>query len=117
MKTKTALFASIATLILLAMISAPILAQQSQDILKPGEYTAKVKAIVCGGCGPLIKKTMLAMKEIDSVTVDSEKMTVQFVVKKDTTLKMADLQKALNAAADQMKMGADYTLSDLKATK
>lgn len=117
MKTKTVLFASIATLILLAMISAPILARQSQDILKPGEYTAKVKAIVCGGCGPLIVKTMRAMKEIDSVTVDSEKMTVQFVVKKDQTLKMADLQKALKAAADQMKMGADYTLSDLKATK
>jgi hypothetical protein len=29
-------------------------------------------------------------------------------------VKLAEIQKALNAAADQMKMGADYALKDLK---
>jgi hypothetical protein len=115
MNSQKALLAVTATLVLLAIIG--IASGQTPEVLKPGEYTAKVKAITCGGCGPLIKKTMMGMKEIESVSVDSEKKTVQFVVKKDVTLKMADLQKALKAAAEVMGMGADYTLSELKAAK
>ncbi len=116
MNKKTVIVTSAATMLLFAIAAAPI-AAQAQDVLKPGEYTAKVKALVCAGCGPLVVKTMKALKEIDSVSVDSAKQTVQFAVKKDTTLKTADLQKALKGAADAMGMGADYTLSDLKATK
>jgi hypothetical protein len=51
------------------------------------------------------------------VKVDQDKKTVQFTVKKDATVKVSDLQKALKAAADRMGMGADYTLSDLHPTK
>jgi copper chaperone CopZ len=115
MNSRKALVTLTAALVFLAMIGLAV--GQSPDILKPGDYSAKVKAITCGGCGPLIKKTMQAMKEIESVTVDSEKKTVQFVVKKDNPLKLSELQKALNAAADKMGMGADYTLLDLKPTK
>jgi len=122
MNTKTAFLVAIATLILLAMVvAAPIAAGQAKDaakdVLNPGTYSAKVKAIVCGGCGPLITKTLQGMKQIDSVSVDSAKQTVQFAVKKNNTVKLSDVQKALKAAADKMGMGADYELSDLKLLK
>jgi hypothetical protein len=117
MKART-LLTVVTGFILLAMIAvAPIAAQKAPEVLKTGEYTAKVKAITCGGCGPLIKRTMEGMKEIGSVAVDSANKTVQFAVKKDATIKLADLQKALDAAAKNMGMGADYTLLDLKSAK
>jgi hypothetical protein len=87
---------------------------QSKDMLMPGTYTAKVKAIVCGGCGPLIQKTLQNFKELEAVTVDQKSSTVQFSVKKDSMTTVGDLQKALDAAAKRMGMGADYTLSDVK---
>jgi len=115
MNPRKVFYPVIAILVFLAMIG--LAAGQSPEVLNTGKYTAKVKAITCGGCGPLIKKTMLAMKEIESVVVDSDKKVVEFVVKKDSSIKLSDLQKALKAASDTMGMGADYTLSDLKATK
>jgi hypothetical protein len=108
----------VAVLVLTALIAAiPAAAQTAPDVLKTGEYTAKVKAITCGMCGPLIKKTMEGMKEIASATVDNAKKTVQFEVKKDATIKLVDLQKALDGAAKGMGMGADYTLLELKKAK
>lgn len=89
----------------------------AEDVLAAGAYTAKVKALTCAGCGPLVKKTLEGMKEIESATVDSKASTVQFVVKKDNTVKVADVQAALKVSADKMGMGADYTLSDIKAKK
>jgi len=115
MNPRRVLILMMAVLAVSAMIG--LAAGQSPDVLTAGKYTAKVKAITCGGCGPLIKKTMLAMKEIDSAVIDSDKKTVEFVVKKNSSVKLSDLQKALKAAADIMGMGADYTLSDLKETK
>jgi len=116
MNRKSAYFAAAASLLVIAMI-APIASGQTQDTLNPGTYTAKVKAIVCGGCGPLIEKTLQGMKEIEKAKVDQAKATLQFSVKNGATIKTSDLQKALKAAADKMGMGADYTLSDLKAAK
>jgi hypothetical protein len=86
----------------------------SQDRLRPGTYTAKVKAIVCEGCGPLIQKTLQSFKELAAVTVNQENRTVQFSVKKNNMTNVSVLQKALDAAAKRMGMGADYTLSNLK---
>lgn len=118
MKINAPFFAVVTAFVLLAMLAAiPAAAQKGPEVLKAGEYTAKVKAITCGGCGPLIKQTMEKMKEISSVNVDSTSKTVQFAVKKDATIKLADLQKALNGAAKGMGMGADYTLLDLKPAK
>ena len=91
--------------------------QPSKDMLMPGTYTAKVKAIVCDGCGPLIQKTLQNFKELEAVTVDQKGKTVQFSVKKGAMTTAVDLQKALDAAAKRMGMGADYTLSDVKAKK
>ncbi len=59
----------------------------------------------------------MSMKQLDAVSVDSAKKTVQFSVKKNTTVKLADIQKILNGAATKMGMGADYTLSSVKPTK
>ena len=83
---------------------------QSKDMLMPGTYTAKVKAIVCEGCGPLIQKTLQNFKELEAVTVDQKSRTVQFSVKKDSMTTRSELQKALDTAAKRMGMGADYTL-------
>lgn len=118
MKIKTPFLAFTAAVILLAMIAAvPAAAQKSQDVLKTGDYTAKVKALVCSGCGPLVKRTLEGMKEIGAVSVDSANKTVQFAVKKDATIKVANIQKALDDAAKAMGMGADYTLVDLKPAR
>jgi hypothetical protein len=87
---------------------------QSKNILRPGTYTAKVKAIVCGACGPLIQKTLQTFKEFEAVTVDQKSRTVQFSVKKGSMTTLVAPQKALDAAAKSMGMGADYTLSEVK---
>jgi hypothetical protein len=87
----------------------------TNDTLAPGTYVAKVKAIVCEGCGPLIQKTLQNFKELEAVTVDQKNKTVQFSVKKGSTATVSTLQKALDAAAKSMGMGADYSLLDLKA--
>ncbi len=89
-------------------------AAAADETLSPGTYTANVKAIVCGGCGPLIKRTLEGMKEIQSASVDQKAKTVEFTVKKDNTVKVSDIQAALKAAADKMGMGADYTLSNVR---
>jgi hypothetical protein len=87
---------------------------QSKDMLMPGTYTAKVKALVCDGCGPLVQKTLQEFKELEAVTVDQKSRAVQFSVKKDSMTTLVNLQKALDAAAKRMGMGADYTLLEVK---
>ena len=87
---------------------------QSKDMLMQGTYVAKVKAIVCDGCGPMIQKTLQNFKELEAVAVDQKNKTVQFSVKKGSMTSLGTLQKALDAAAKSMGMGADYSLSDIK---
>jgi hypothetical protein len=87
---------------------------QSKDMLMPGTYVAKVKAIVCEGCGPLIQKTLQNFKELEAVAVDQKNKTVQFSVKKGSMTTVSALQKALDASAKSMGMGADYSLLNLK---
>jgi hypothetical protein len=118
MKPKIGILATIVVLgLLTAVFAAAAVVQQSQDVLTAGTYTANVKALVCGGCGPLVKQTLMGMKQLDAVSVDSTKQTVQFTVKKNATVKLADIQKILKGAAAKMGMGADYTLSEVKPTK
>ena len=107
----------VAALALSALICVPVAVSQSQGMLTAGKYTANVKAIVCDGCGALIKETMENTKLIDSVFVDSKASTVRFQVKKDKAIKLPDLQSALKSAAAKMGMGADYTLSEVKVVK
>jgi len=87
----------------------------SGDMLMPGTYTANVKAIVCGMCGPMIQKTLQNFKEVEAVSVDQKSKTVQFSVKNNSMTTVSTLQKALDTAAKSMGMGADYTLSELKS--
>ena len=82
--------------------------------LKPGSYTAQVKAIVCDACGPKVQQTLEKVDRIEKVTVDQKNQTVQFTIKKDAKIKLADLQKTLKASSDEMGMGADYQLKNLK---
>lgn len=82
--------------------------------LGPGTYTANVKAMTCGGCGEFIEKTLRAQPGIESANANNREKTVTFKVKNGTQVKMSDLQKALKASSDEMGMGADYTLKDLK---
>jgi|WetSurMetagenome_2_1015567.scaffolds.fasta_scaffold737730_1 hypothetical protein len=107
---------NLVAVVAVGLLSALILSASfaAEDVLKPGQYTAKVKAIVCDGCGPLIQKTLQGFKELDAIAIDQKTSILQFTVKKDSTVKFAEIQKALNTAAAKMEMGADYTLSDLK---
>ncbi len=118
MTSKTLVISVFVLLALSAMVlAAPLVAQQDKEVMAAGTYTAKVKAIVCGGCGPLIKSTLEGMKQIEAVSVDQAQKSVQFTVKKNSTVKLADVQKALKKASDKMGMGADYTLTEVKPTK
>ncbi len=116
MNARRALRTSLVTLALLAALAAiAVTARAAQETLAAGTYTAKVKALVCNGCGPLIKKTLEGLKAVESASVDQKASTVEFTVKKDNTVKLAEIQTALKAAADKMGMGADYGLSEVKA--
>jgi copper chaperone CopZ len=96
--------------------TAPAKAQM--ESLAAGDYTAQIKAIVCDGCGGYVKMTLEKLKGIDKVSVDQKTKTVAFHIQDGVTMKVADLQKALKEAAEEMGMGADYTLTDIKpATK
>jgi hypothetical protein len=87
--------------------------QMDKPVLKTGNYTAKVTAIPCEGCPPIIEKTMLDQKGIGSAKADQKTSSLAFTVKPGAAVKVADLQKALKAASNQMGMGADYTLKNV----
>ena len=99
-----------------AAVAAPAAAAKkakAADTLTPGRYTAKVKMLACEACGPEVEKTLNGIKGVEGAKVDSKASTVQFGVK--DTLKVAELQKTLKAASEQMGMGADYSLSKIES--
>jgi len=87
----------------------------SKDVLGPGAYQATVKAIVCDGCGEYIQKTMAAQLGIGAVVVDQKAKLVTFRVIDGANVKVAQLQMELGKSAEQMGMGADYTLENIKS--
>lgn len=82
--------------------------------LQSGKYSAKVVAIPCAACPPEIEKTLKAQPAIDEVSVDQKSSTVRFSVKAGAQVQLSDLQKALKTASEQMGMGADYRLKNVK---
>lgn len=96
-----------------ALAAAP----KSAKTLTAGKYSAHVKALVCEGCASNIQDTLKGFKAIDGVSVDQPKSQLSFEVKKGKTVSVAKLQKALKASADQMGMGADYSLQNITAAK
>jgi copper chaperone CopZ len=87
---------------------------KSAKTLAPGTYSATVKALVCEGCPPLVTEALSKQKGIDKISVDPKTSTAKFTVLKNSQVSLAELQKALDAAAGEMGMGADYTLKNLK---
>lgn len=85
--------------------------------LSAGYYEANVGAIVCGGCKALIEKTMRSVDGVGAAQVDDQKGKVVFAVLKGHTVRLGEIQSALKVAADQMGMGADYSLSDVSPLK
>lgn len=81
--------------------------------LSAGAYTAHVKVLVCEGCKANIEQTLQGFKAIEGVSVDQEKSTLRFEVKKGAKVSVASLQRALKKSSDGMGMGADYTLHDI----
>lgn len=106
-----------------AVLAAPAFAQPAAPkapkdrTLKAGKYTANATALACAACVDEIEKTLKGFKELDEVAVKQETSGVAFTVKPGAKVKLSKLQKALKAASDNMGMGADYTLKDLKALK
>ena len=103
--------------VLAAVTAAMATAPAKEQILKAGTYKAQVMAIVCEGCPPLIEQTMLAQPGIASAKADQKTSILTFTVKPEALVKVSDLQKALKAASDQMGMGADYTLNNIRRKK
>jgi len=104
---------------LLAMVSvfgtaAAAAPKSKAKVLKPGEYTATAKALVCSGCAPQIEETLKRFPGVEQVSVDPESAGVRFKVSKGASVKLNELQKSLKAGSDKMGMGADYTLRDVK---
>ena len=100
----------------LVMVSAVLVSGATAEplVLQAGTYTAHVAAIPCEGCPPIIESTMLSQKGIASAKADQKTSTLAFTVKPEARVKVSDLQKALKAASDQMGMGADYSLKNIK---
>jgi hypothetical protein len=82
--------------------------------LGPGTYQATVKAIVCEGCSEFIQSTMTKNEAIENVRIDQKTRQVKFDVKFGNKVQFADLQDSLKTSANEMGMGADYTLVGLK---
>lgn len=91
--------------------------EPSAKLLGPGDYSAKVKAIVCSGCGSFIEKTMRQVPGVTTAKADNDAATVQFSVAKGQKVSLPNLQESLRASADQMGMGADYELYEIKPLK
>ena len=89
-------------------------APEGDLVLQAGTYTAQVAAIPCEGCPPVIEQTMLAQPGIATAKADQKTSSLTFTIKPDAQVNAADLQKALKAASDQMGMGADYSLKNIK---
>lgn len=81
------------------------------ETLGQGRYSAKVAVLACHGCAPLIENAIKSVPGVESASADFEKSTLDFVVKKGAAVPMPEIQKALRAAAAEMGMGADFTLS------
>lgn len=86
----------------------------ADTVLPGGNYSAKAKSLVCGGCAETIEKAMRDVPGIATASVDPKTGGVDFTVKNGASVRWSDLQKSLEAASDRMGMGADYTLSDFK---
>ncbi len=109
MKTLLALAAAVA-------LAVPALAKgtSAPKTLAAGKYSAHVKALVCEGCAANVEQTLKTFKGLDGVSVDQAKSEVAFEVEKGAKVSVAKLQKALKASSEQMGMGADYTLRDIR---
>ena len=73
--------------------------------------------VCCSGCVGSIEKAARGVKGIEQAAAAEAPATLNFKVKKGAKVKLSTLQKALNAAAAQMGMGADFGLYELKALK
>ena len=86
----------------------------AQGDLGAGAYSAQVKGIVCGGCGQYIQETLKKFNGIEKISVDQAERTVKFEISEGKMLKLSKIQKALQASAKRMGMGADYQLHNLQ---
>jgi copper chaperone CopZ len=86
----------------------------ADQVLGSGHYTAKVGAIVCGGCKGLIEKTLRQVPGIGAAQVDDKAGTVRFTVLGGMEARLSKVQNALRASAERMGMGADYELNDVQ---
>ncbi len=100
----------------LVLASPKVVAKAGDEVLSPGRYTATIKAFVCEGCAEWVQSKLAVVKALDQVTANQKTRVVQFTVKKNLKIKRGDIQKVLDAAAKEMGMGADFTLTELKKT-
>lgn len=92
----------------------PAPAHGQDPVLPAGQYSARIKKVVCGGCGSVIEKTMSKIKGLENVTVDQKNSRVNFGVAKGALVPWSAIQAELKKSAANMGMGADYSLSDFQ---
>lgn len=59
-------------------------------------------------------KTTAGFPGLKNVSVDAKSRTLKFSVNPGAKVDMAKMQASLKAASDEMGMGADYSLSDIR---
>lgn len=111
---KTAIGLLVAGLAVAQGFAANTASKSSKTILKAGSYSAQIKGLTCSACAPAVEKTMKAFPGLEGVSVSQEKSAARFSVKTGATVNVAKLQAALKSASDEMGMGADYSLRDIK---
>ena len=97
--------------------AAPKHGHGDDPVLPSGQYSAKAKSLVCGGCGSMMEKTLRGLPGIETAEGEPKTGRVDFTVKKGEKVKWSELQKALKESSDKMGMGADFTLSDFKVVQ
>jgi hypothetical protein len=102
---------------LLVFGGAALWADPAVKTLTTGYYEALVKAIPCDCCKDHLEETIRNTDGIGAAQYNDAEGTVRFTVMKGKTLSLPQLTESLQQAQEQMGMGADYTLSEIKLLK
>jgi hypothetical protein len=95
--------------------AAPIPSKKAaEEPLSPGRYSATIKTFVCGGCAEWVESHLQSQKSLEEVKAVQETKALSFTVKKGAKVKRSDVQKVLDAAAQEMGMGADFEMVAFK---
>lgn len=104
-----ALFAAAALPALPAAASGP----RFQD-MTPGRYEVLLDGLLCRTCVRFVVEEAASLKEVEKASGDFDQETLFIVVRPNTTLKAAKLQKALRRAAKRADLGTRFQIRSIR---